>query len=212
MADYTQIIVREGLAQLYSPDQLLVKFHEYVDYMRSGGGVIWTTQLVRVKDGAKLFQIPKYAPLSTKGFCLYVRMSHATFLNYTNESSPTYAEYNTVAEYICDACAVDIFNGAAVGIYNGNLAASMIRKNFGIQEEEEARDATRVDAIRHELVFTDYTDVTNEALPQSMNDNPALPPIPTFEETGYDNRPNYSSRHDDMAAYRERNGIQQQDD
>jgi len=212
MADYSNIIRREGLSQLYSPDELLVKFNEYVEYMRFGSGVIWTSQLLRTKEGAQLYQVPKLAPLTTKGFCLFARMSHPTFLNYKTEGSPTYKEYNQVAEFITDACDVDVFNGAAVGVYNGNLAASIIRKSFGLVEEEEARDATRVDAIRHELVFTDYTDVTQEALPPSMNDNPELPPIPTFEETGYDNRPNYSSRQDDMAAYKERNGIQQEDD
>lgn len=213
MADYSNIIRREGHAQMYSPDELLDKFYEYVDYMHSGGGVIYKQELIRTKKGAELYSVPKVAPLTVKGFCLFARISHKTFQNYLNEASPTYLEYAGAAEHITEFCAVDMFNGASVGVFNGNLAMAMLRRSFGMDAAEDERDPSRVDAIRHELVFTDYTDVTNTAaLPEGVPMDDGAPPIPTLADTGYDNKPNYHSSQDDMAAYMARNNIQQEDD
>lgn len=96
---------------MYSPDELYQLFLEYVKYMRNGDGIIWTSELVRIKNGATLYQVPKYAPLSTKGFCLFARVSSVTFNNYMNPNSSTFEAYNEVAQFIADSCAVDIYNG-----------------------------------------------------------------------------------------------------
>ena len=168
--DLSQLIPRKGLAQQYSPEELLELFKKYVTYMQTDG-LIWVYERVKYKDSSKLEPTPKRAPMTTKGFCLYARISHVTFMNYVNPLSTTFKDYNEVAQYIIDYCAVDVFNGSAVGVYNGNLALAVIRRDFGIEDQEDAKGNRHVDTIRHEIAFSDYTDVTNQgALPPSREE------------------------------------------
>lgn len=209
MSDFSSLVRRTGFSQVYSPDELYQVFLEYVKYMRNGDGIIWTSELVRIKNGATLYQVPKYAPLSTKGFCLFARISSVTFNNYMNPNSSTFEAYNEVAQFIADSCAVDVYNGASAGVYNGNLSSMMIRKSFGIEAEEEERSNRTVDRVKHELVFTDYTDVTPDNV--AIEERGGVIPIPETSETQYDNLPPLKSNHHNQAEFNERNGVTQEE-
>jgi hypothetical protein len=231
--DFSQLVPRKGLAQTYTPEELLDMFSKYVAH-NSTDGLIWVYERVKYKNSSQLEPTPKRPPLTTKGFCLFARMSHVTFTNYLNAQSNTYTAFNEVAQYIQDYCAVDVFNGAAVGTFNGNLAAAIIKKNFGLTDEDDSKGGRNVDTIRHEIVFSDYTDVTNvgalppaadeiaelsegtekvkQALEATMNsERLATLNAQTKQEQPsqweYDNLPNTSSRQDNTSEYRERNGI-----
>lgn len=206
MADFSNITQRDGFAQQYAPDELINLFGEYVQYMNTTG-LIWVYELVKYKGKNELVQLPKRAPLTVKGFCLHIRMSHVMFVNYMNPLSTSYKDYNEVATYINDFCAVDVFNGAAVGIYNGNLAATLIKKDFGLIEAEDNQQRI-VDVIKHEISFIDYEDVTHTAIEPPMDNVDIRPPAAGM----YDNRENYSSRQDNMKEYEERNGQKLQED
>lgn len=232
MADLSHFIGRKGLGQVLTPDQLLQAFHEYVADNAEGG--VWQVNRV-VKNADKeheLFKVPHRVPLSTVAFCTFAGISHNTFKNYMNPSSSTYQMYNTVAEYITQACATDIFNGSMIGVFNGNLAARMVSGVFGVSDEE-ATDARKVNEIKHEIVFTEYDAVECEQpLPDDIHMLPApdgsdytlptngntvmdevigVPRIPVAEVGGYDRMPNTSSRHDNMSQYMERNNIAEED-
>lgn len=224
MPDFSQVIRREGLCQMYSPDELLLKFQEYVVHMNSTG-ILWVWELVKYKDHSRLESVPKRAPLSVPGFCVFARISFNSFMSYTNPLSATYSDYGAAAEYITNYCAVDIFNGAAVGVYNGNMSSQMIRKVFKTDEDENSN--TNVDKIKHEIAFTNFTDVTEldehsqGSLPPSFEDingenvlakgheRPAETPMDGQPKDGtYDNMENYSSKQMNMEEYNARNGTE----
>jgi hypothetical protein len=164
--DFSQLVPRKGLSQQYTPEELFAKFEEYVTHNQTDG-LIWIWERVKYKNSSQLEPTPKRAPLTTKAFCLFARMSHSTFSNYLNPQSSTYKDFNEVAQYIKDACDVDVFNGASVGSFNGNLAAAVIKQGFGLTDNDG--ESRRVDVIRHDILFSDYTDVTNQgALPPSQ--------------------------------------------
>lgn len=205
--DFTMFAPRKGLAQVKSPQELLLCFESYLDFM-SEGGLWWETIPVKRKEGVEFCQVPKRVPLTTKGFCVHAGISHITFMNYLNPSSGNYDLYHEVAEYIRDICAVNIFNGASIGVFNGNLAAGMIKRDFGL-EETEAVERSNVQEIKHEVIFTNYEDVLStetspgNVLPEYILNGHIFP----NPASSYDKMPNKHSGQDNMKEYIERNNI-----
>lgn len=198
--DFSQHVLRKGLAQVYSPQELFSKFEEYVNY-NCTKGIVWTYEVQSSKEGKSLFPVPHVPPLTVKAFCLFAGISHGRFLNYLNPQNPNYDVYHDVAEYINDYCAVNVFNGASVGAFNGNLISSLIKKDFNL--EEDPTDARNVGKIEHEVIFTDFEEVPSEqqtGLPEHNTDGD----LPT-----YDNLPPKHSGHFNMAQTIERNGIKE---
>lgn len=208
--DYSQIVLRRGLAQAYSPQELYEKFKDYVQY-NCTQGILWTYEVQSSKDGKSLFPVPHIPPLTVKAFCLFAGVSNQRFLSYMNPGNPNYEAYHNVAEYISDYCAVNVLNGAAVGAYNAKLAADLVRRDFNL--EDDPTDARNVGKIEHEIVFTDYEELPADeparlAEHDPSNDIPQPQPyVQSQADPTYDHRPPKHSGHFDMRQTMERNGV-----
>lgn len=174
--DYSELIRRSSTSQPYSPPELLAKFQEYIAHMNSTG-LIWVFERVKYKLHSTLEPTPKRAPLTVKGFCVYAMLPEKTFNDYMDENNQNFFTYGEVASYIRQSCTVDFVNGAAVGVFNGNLALQMAREVMIAEDSKQAKaleEKRRVEleekrenealpqntqsanVIRHELEFINY--------------------------------------------------------
>lgn len=235
--DYSPIIRRSSLGQRYTPDELLLKFQEYIGHMNSTG-LIWVYERVTYKGSSDLVAVPKRAPLTVKSFCLYALMSENVFAEYLNPNSAYFLDYNDVATYIVNACQVDYANGAAVGIYNGNLASqytNSAQKLLGEDTDSEKRGKHEINRIEHNVRFLNFSRIaTDTVIDDNTCETQDFPsdidtPIDVNElvaeaerlqgdkaarplgKGDYDNKENTSSRNDNMYEYNTRNNVTQDD-
>ena len=230
--NYTGLIRRSDLGQRYTPEELLEVFQNYVVYM-ANDGLIWVHERVTYKGNSELYAIPRRAPLTPKGFCVYARISESTFRTYLDPNSTYYVDYHEVAEYIVNSCQVDFVNGAAVGIFNGNMAIQFERagqRMLGENTDEEGR-GRGINAIEHRVHFLNYSSVTDvelqdtQVVPSDLEEPLDVDLLIAQAEklqgdkakrelsTGdYDNKESTSSRNDTMIEYVRRNGIGEEEE
>ena len=185
MTNIAQYMTRRGRATAMSATDLETNFIKYIEdtetrmYYKTEG----------IKSGimaGELITIPVFAPPTVRGFCLFAGIPYKQFCNYMNPESPTYAAYNDLAEYIKDYCNNNVFEGAIAGVYNGNLAFAMLKKDLELASDNDGAQGN-VGKIVHEITFSNFKviqpeDVANTIDISHLNESPktgeydALPP------------------------------------
>lgn len=164
--DYSTLIHRSSASNPFTPEELLIQFQNYVNYTNNEG-LLWVYERVKYKNESRLEPTPKRVPLTIKNFCVYAMIPEKKFRSYLDETSSDFSLYGAVASYIDNACTIDFVNGAAVGVYNGNIALSIARE-LGNEMEERKKLETRIRMeVQQELQAEITRNGEMQQLPQS---------------------------------------------
>lgn len=107
----------------YTPEELLDKFNEYLDYMKDQSW--FKTDAVKSGENAgQIINIPIKTPLGRKSFCIFANISEQTLRNYASNEE-AYKNYFDLTTRILEIIDNNQIEGAMVGVYNPNIVARL---------------------------------------------------------------------------------------
>jgi|GEM_PF-436550 len=83
------------------------------------------------QEAGKLLPVPTQRPYTIEALCIFLDITHQTFLNY--EKDEKYKDFFDVFTHVRDMIENNQFEGATVGAYNANIIA----RKLGLADKKE---------------------------------------------------------------------------
>lgn len=109
------IPVKAGRPRAYSPETLLAKFEEYVEWAKNN------PRYIHRPTSAGIEKVPTERPLTLSGFCIFADIIPNTFKDYE-----TREEFLTVCARVRARIENDQLEGAMAGQFNPTIAARVL--------------------------------------------------------------------------------------
>jgi len=139
---YYKLRTVHGRPTDYTPEELLNKWNEYVDWVIENpllGSENHKVKVARDTEEIKQVTAPKMRPFTIEGFCNFADIVHQTFLNYENRS-----DFLGVPTRIRQQIENMQFEGAAANLLNH----AIIARKLGLAEKNiEIKDVATIDEI-----------------------------------------------------------------
>jgi hypothetical protein len=140
---YWKLGEQKGRPKKYTPNTLLVKAYEYFQWCEDNP----LYEQKAFGTGITL-KLPLMRAFTKSGLCLYLDISHETFLKYSRQK-----EFVEVTTRISDIIYTQKFEGASAGLLNANIIA----RDLGLRENIEHSGEIKGSAI----VVNNKKDKTN---------------------------------------------------
>jgi len=120
---------KHGRDKVFStPEHFLKAAYEYFEYVDKNPWI--HNEVVKTGiDAGKILPVPTIKPYTITALCIFLDITHKTFLKYEKEDS--YKDFVQVFTHVRDVIENNQFEGAVVGAYN----ASIIARKLGLTEK-----------------------------------------------------------------------------
>ena len=139
---YWKIRTKHGRGTIYTPETLLEKFNEYMDWINENP--LYESKAFPYKGDVQIVNLPKMRAATLAGFCLYAGIKSVdTFRNYKKRKD--FLEVCTQIEMAMEAQKIE---GASAELLNPSIIARLL----GLKDKSEIDHTTKGDKIEPSIV------------------------------------------------------------
>lgn len=122
---------KHGRDKIFSSPSIFLE--AAMEYFESADKNPWfKNEVVKTgQEAGKLLPVPTQRPYTIEALCIFLDITHKTFLNY--EKDEKYKDFFQVFTHVRDMIENNQFEGATVGAYNANIIA----RKLGLADRKE---------------------------------------------------------------------------